>query len=668
MTMNRASLSTAATILLLCGGRIQADDGKTEPAKKAGPQQPPAASAVTKPEAVSSPEQVKGVLLEAVKLIQTMAAEAARREAQFEMQSPADFAMRFTKDQHADALRAIGRAQARLGDLPAARTSWQLALDATAAVSFLNSSVSRTSDRTSLFIGIAEDQIEAGERDEVRFTLRQALQATRTGPPELPFPMPRPPAMDFAEDPTVKKAESLRRIAQLQAKVGETAPSAETLRLALEAADSIKVPLNKVHELVAIAGGVPPETARVTWAKALEVAMAQDEYPRSLGVGAILRARVKGGEIDQALATITDHLKGDLHTYGLWVIADALASSDEAIPAKSAERLAQLAQKAEYDRPSKKLKVYQRIAEVQARLGEYEAAYRTIGEPQPKDNAQDFQATLARIKVMHAVASAQLKANRRDASKDTVYAALELCAPLAFEDSEMVLPLATLGHLLAEAGDFRGAFEIVDDLSRGLSKASYLAEIATVQARDKRDADARATMRRAIEAGRRMPNDAMWGRGLNSPDNEPMTPVRRSIALAQARIGDLDAAFKTISEMGQAQFAIFARKELVDQIVAMRLEADDVAGARRAVDLIPPSDIMFQDDKVDLLERIVKRQARREDPAPLLDGARKQTTPRARLQLIRGLAEGIAERFDTKAKPSKPADPSGRAQPTPDGP
>ncbi len=138
---------------------------------------------------------------------------------------------------------------------------------------------------------------------------------------------------------------------------------------------------------------------------------------------------------------------------------------------------------------------------------------------------------------------------------------------------------------------------------------------------------------------------------------DPTPAIRQAIAHAQAAIGDMDAAIKTVSETGQAPFAAFARKELVDKIVDLRLDAGDIAGARRAADLITPVEVMFQDDKANLLEKIARRQARQGDPAPVLDWALKQAMPRAKLQVLRGLADGIAERFDPKVKASKPAGP-----------
>jgi hypothetical protein len=100
----------------------------------------------------------------------------------------------------------------------------------------------------------------------------------------------------------------------------------------------------------------------------------------------------------------------------------------------------------------------------------------------------------------------------------------------------------------------------------------------------------------------------------------------------------------------------------------VRLEADDVTGARRAVDLITPADAMFQDDKADLMERIARQQAARHDAAEVLDWARKEPVPRARARLLQGLAEGLADRFDPKGPPPKPFRPPGLPRRSTGGP
>ena len=56
------------------------------------------------------------------------------------------------------------------------------------------------------------------------------------------------------------------------------------------------------------------------------------------------------------------------------------------------------------------------------------------------------------------------------------------------------------------------------------------------------------------------------------------------------------------------------------------------------------------------------------DAESILEWARKESTPRAKIRLLQGLAEGLADRFDPKAPPAKPADPSGQPRPLTAGP
>ncbi len=114
--------------------------------------------------------------------------------------------------------------------------------------------------------------------------------------------------------------------------------------------------------------------------------------------------------------------------------------------------------------------------------------------------------------------------------------------------------------------------------------------------------------------------------------------------------------------MSGSGFGKFARNNTIEQIVTTRLDAGDVPGARRAVDVIPDSDAMFASEKAKLLERIAKKQAGSGDPSSVLEWVGQQNVPDTKLKMLRGLADGIAERFATKeskradaAPPSKPA-------------
>ena len=244
-------------------------------------------------------------------------------------------------------------------------------------------------------------------------------------------------------------------------------------------------------------------------------------------------------------------------------------------------------------------------------------------------------------------------------------AALELVAPLGAEDAEAYFPLAELAKLLAQAGDSRSALAAADAMSHSLLRVNLLAELAAVQAQDKQPEAARA-----IEAGRRAPNDAIWESGSAPGDIEPMLPIQKAVAEAQAKVGDLDAALKTFAEMGHSQYAQYMREQAVQEIVKTLLDAGDVQGALRAVGALPEpqSDSMFQDERGDMLERVARQQARRHDPATALEWARKQKTVTAKPKVLRGLADGIAERFEPEKNPAKPGAPPSRPQPGRAGP
>ena len=108
MPRKRVSLAEVATFVFLGAVTLRADDGKPDQAGK------PAGST----KGSLSVDQAKAVLRDAVKVIQALADDDGCQELRMTMQSPAEFAMRFTRDQHPDTLRAVGRAWAGLATGP----------------------------------------------------------------------------------------------------------------------------------------------------------------------------------------------------------------------------------------------------------------------------------------------------------------------------------------------------------------------------------------------------------------------------------------------------------------------------------------------------------------------------------------------------------------------
>ncbi len=636
MAPKRASLAFWLAVLSLSCLSARADDDKKPQPK--GTAAPPGAAKGGAP----SPAQLKEMLTRSLTMVQETAADGEKRERRFEVPDVSVFLMRFTKPLEADVLRAIGRAQARLGGIADARTSWQLALDAIAATTLED-----VSERVDIILKTAEAQVEAGEKDESRFTIRQALQLVRSlgSQPKFPAEMLPPPGMEPGPDASVT---SLLRIARVQDRSGDKAGCNETFRKAAALADSIKAPSQRIQAQVELAAGAPGGLGGEIWDRAVAFSLEQkDEYERYRGIETIVRGQVKAGRVEPALAVVTGRLGGDLKGFVVWAIADAIASGDMLVAPELMERLERQADEGVYDRPSKKLRVHQRIAEARARLGDYEGAYHTIGLVQP-DDGNEFITRNARNLVMAAVAEAQLAAKQVEAARETSRTALETIAPMAGENSELVLPLTRFGSVLARSGDIRGAEEIVELLSRGRLKVELLVAIADAHAERKHDAEARDAIRRAVEATRRVPNDELWEADIVVSPGFFLNLSRQKIATAQARIGDLDSALRTIAEFGDSNSEIFVRKAVMEEVVNLRLAANDIVGARRALELLPPRFAMFLDDRAVMQERIARHEARQSDPMAVLELARKEPTPRGKLQLLRGLADGIADRLTRK--------------------
>jgi hypothetical protein len=637
-----------------------ADDGQPGQPAKAQTTAPGGAPAEKKNTAAPGPaEAPQETLRKALKQIHATAEGASKPEL-----APANpFEMGLSKELEADADRAIGRAQAKLGNIADARAAWQAALDAASAIS----SMDAAEERAKLYTEIARAQNEAGEQSEARLTLRQAIQSARAIQGDSMFPFD---ALVDA-DPLAKKATALQKIAQLLAEIGDKAASQDAVRLAIETAESIKSPLGKIGQLVEIAQAIPGAATKDLWKKTIDFALdLKEEHPRAKAVEAVLRARLLALPADETVALVADRLKGDLQHYALWVVADAIAASDKPFPKQTLLILSQLASKAEFDRASKKTKVYERIAEAQARLGDYDGAYLTAGQPQPVNNVQDFRATQARAQVMKAIAGAQLKAKKLDAAKQTVQIALEMIAPLPAEDAEAYYPLTELCMLQAQAGDLAGALQTVEAVSSSETKVSILTEIAAAHADAGRPDEARKILLLAKNAARAAPNDALWAftespaetRTMFNQSIDPSVSVLGTLAWAEARIGDLDAAIKSLTGLSQSASGQFARNQAIQQIVATRLEKGDAAGARRAVELLSDAEV-FTTEKPDLLEKIAKRQAEQGDAGGVLAWTGEQKLGKAKLQALRGMADGIVERLAAqKSKPPAAASTAKHAQ------
>jgi tetratricopeptide (TPR) repeat protein len=653
--MKMPHFSTAILLigLLLCPLCGVADDGKPGNIPKHQSSREINGPAKKSPTS-STPDGLKAVLHDALKLVQSIEKHDSDQEKHAVAPPVSPFDVALSKELQAGALKAIGRAQAKLGDLAGAHSTWQLALEMIPQVQSYN-----LTEQAALYVEIAQAQHEARDQTELRFTLRQALQSTRAIKPDSsafgapPLPVAEYVGAEYSYDPAIRKIGLLCRIGQIQAEIGETTAAKETFRLADETACSIVEAPKKVCALLEITNNCPADKTKAVWAQVLDCALGiKAEYPRAKCVEIVLRARIKAFPVNEALDTVVDRLKGDLQSYAIWVVADAVASGEQEVAPATMTRLDQLARKATFDRPSKKLNVFKRIAEAHARLGDYDGAYRIAGEPNAANDIDEFRATQARVHVMKAVANAQLKAKERDAARDTVLAALELAGGgLADEDAEAYFPLEELGSIQARSGDPAGAERTVNALTSIPWRIHILSEIAKAHAQAGRNDLAHKAILRALDDARRTPNAAIWSRTdqdigpfVPALDIDPMLPVLQTIAAAQAAIGDLDAALETVKDMGESSSAYGSRDAAIKQIAEARLEAGDFPGALKAVDLIADSD-PFSTWRNDLLELIARKQTEQFDPGRVLDWVGKQKAPNAKLQAMRGLADGIVDRI-----------------------
>jgi tetratricopeptide (TPR) repeat protein len=649
--------------LLLSPLLVSADDGKSDALKK---QQSSAATVSPSKTSASSlsPDVLKGVVRDALALVRSLDKQDSKGDeiANAAPTSPFDVD-HLSKELQTEVLTSLGRAQAKLGDLAGAHSTWQSALELIPQVQTYNG----VGDQAALYVAIAQAQNEGGDQAEAKFTLRQALQSVRAiKQGASPFYLVPPPGAEYTNDPVVKKISLLCQIGATQAKLGETRGSQDAFHLADESAGSISEAPKKTTALLEIAKGCPAEESKVRWAQALDFALGlKDEYQRAGSIEMVLRARINSLMVDEALATLADRLQGDLRNYAIWVVADALASGEQAVASAAMTRLDQLAMKAEFDRPSKKFKVFERIAEAHARLGDHDGAYRMGGEPHPVNDIQEFRATQARLRVMKAVAESQLKAKHRGAARDTVLAALELVGDLPDEDAEAYYPLEELGSIQARCGDTAGAEHTVDVLTSIPWRIHILSEIAAIHAEAGRKDLAQKMILRALSDARRAPNVAIWARTDHQAgaiaallEIDPMFPSLYTIAIAQARIGDFDAALKTVTDMGESNAVSWNRATTLQQIAEARLEAGDFPGALKAAGLISEPD-PFNEPKSELLERIAKRQSAQSDPVQVLGWIGQQKASNGKLRAIRGLVSGIIDRAL-----SHDSRPTGTAEPT----
>lgn len=569
------------------------------------------------------------------------------------------FELRQLGEPKAAALLAIATAQAKVGDREAARKNWQAAAD-------LAGEITDPEERVRFLEQIAVAQHDSGDQDEASDTLQQAARSARLIRNDIKLPVGlRAP---FEEDPAQQKAATLGIIAAAQAKLGDKSAARKTFDLAIESTETIKDNVTRAGALADIAELQGPDAGKGTWDRAVKFANSLgDETQKANAFEVIIRARARIGQTDEVLRLLRDDLQGDLKAYSLWAVADELAVGEKPPSAKVVADLLTLAGKAEFERNSKKARVFTRIAQTQARLGDGDAAYKTLGAIQPDNAELQFSHLQAKVQLMRDVARGQLKAGAKDAAKDTLQVAMEIVDPYLADGGSHWFPVADLARLLVEAGDPHGALQTANSIDSSASRIDVLAAVAAVQADAGDRPGALQTLKKAHDATKQIPNESLWmmtenstrefiatrkltrraravaRRAASSLQFNALPSALQEIASAHAKVGDFEGALKIAGEISNKNdFASSSeRTSAYSNIAIAQAKAKDFTGAVKTLDNISSRGSIFDDERNETAVVIAGEQVKAGDAKGVLAWAMTQPNANSKLAALQGLAEGV---------------------------
>jgi beta-lactamase regulating signal transducer with metallopeptidase domain/tetratricopeptide (TPR) repeat protein len=492
--------------------------------------------------------------------------------------------------------------------------------------------VSRTAqpDDVHALRSLARVQAEAGDRAAAMATLKRAVAVAD-----------RSPKAD-------SKAFGLIFVARSLSARGDKAGAQETLRRAIEAAPAIAGPVEKVAAL-SFAAQVQAETgdraaAEQTFAQALDLQRTlPDRDPNGSNFNLRLTARlrildalVEVGEVDKALdilAVDPDSVDGGLDS----IIRGALKLKDRARARAILERLLGLTGASRY--PGVRGHGRESIAEAQAKLGDFDAA---LGNARRIDEGDPFL-TLPYLPVaLIAIAKAQAAAGRHDDARALLREALEKSTER--HDVGGAGCAQSVAEAQAEIGDLEGATRSLEAIGDDFPSWKATAWIAIAEARVKANdrAAAEAALRQAAEAADRIgPRadignfDAAWHRSI----------AYRRIAETQAKLGDFDAALRTLRDRVGDEFS--ERANGLNEVVDLQIAAGDLKGALRTTRAL----------KIDAFragvsaEAVARAQAKAGDAAGVLAWSESLAPPYVQARALVGMIRGLAERKQAERRP-----------------
>lgn len=561
----------------------------------------------------------------------------------------------------ASAMRAIGAALAAVGDRESAAAAWESGID-------LASGIKRMETKAQALLDIAKAQDEAGEHGPAALTIQQAAQAARLlkegGRRSIFLRSP------FTPSPLEHKSTLFSSIGEIQARFDKAA-SEKSFRQAHEAAEAIEDHLDKLVALTKVVRREDPTGTRSAWDRPLELALAPRELlQRVLGLHVVLRERIDAGALEETVRLVLEDLEGVTRIHAFWVVTDELAAASNegrTIPGPLVERLADAIKKAEFRRMTDRDNTLFRLSILQARCGSPGAAEETLELLKSDDPLRTLRLQVGRANVRCVVARGELKAGNRAAARGTVRGALDLLSVVKYDDPVFAL----VAEVLAETGDRDAALRAAAAASSSRSQVIALAGVATVLGKANDREGARTAFERASRLVDAITEESAWETNSREDENynDPRESERRwalgfvrkvealsTIAIAQAKSGDVEAAHKTVSSMLNAvplptSYLTDEHRDALYAIARIEIDAGDFVGAWNSCAMVQEEELMVNQERIRLLASIAAGQAAAGDARGAMKAALAQPSELSKLVALRGMAEGIGRRKSTRPAP-----------------
>ncbi|HEV3164228.1 MAG TPA: hypothetical protein VGZ22_09380 [Isosphaeraceae bacterium] len=424
---------------------------------------------------------------------------------------------------------------------------------------------------------VGRAQLKLGDREGALATLRQAVEATST---------------IKAETPNFGKPRTLGEIAETQREAGDTAAARETLKLALQETEKAQGETVKWNALMDVSrlqtdlGNL--EAAREAARKALSLAKAAQGSTQAWHLGAIATSLAAAGDVPGAKELLKQATQ----------VASAIPDANE------------------------KAQALNNIAYDQARMGEYDDAFRTaatIEEPQMQAHAligiaEEATITDPEQRVWGGLRGKSLATDKRAIADRALREALP-CARAIPGLTWRLQALSRIAYARAEIGDFVGALGVArtiptfkpGEIQKGFSgefienkKALSYASVAKLQVAAKDRAGALRTLRQALPLAQAVANS-----------NEKFYALD-DVAAVFAEIGEKASADRVWGEGKELAMLMPepAQSRNLSWMVHAKLKAKDLAGALRTAESISDRRVT---EKIGALKSIGTEQQKRAD-------------------------------------------------------